>query len=887
MSALIHCFDAKFFWRAIFLIWLACLDFVPPASAARLQDETPESLRVSTRAYDLPAPASAFGFVPGTDKKLADYHQIIAYFKALDAASERLALQNLGKTTEGNDFYVAIISSPENLARLEEWKNVQARLADPRTLAPGESEDLIRRGRTVVLINCALHSTEVGATQMAPELAYDLASGQEEGVREILDNVITLLVPSQNPDGQIMVVDWYRRHVDTPYENAPLPQLYQKYSGHDNTRDWFMFTQQETRLTVEKLYNAWRPQITVDMHQMGRNGARLFVPPYVDPYEPNVNPVIVSLLSMLGTHVQAELTTQGKTGVASNAIFDAWTPARSYPHYHGGLRFLIEAASVEYATPVVVSEKDLRGGIGYDVRTPSWNFPQPWPGGAWTLRDIVDYDFAAAKAVLSHAARQRDFWLRSLHEAQCRAVAAPAKPAAFVIPALQRDPQAVLDLLSVLRFGMVEIHRVQNALADNGAAARRGDYVVRLDQPYGSFARALLEKQAYPKILGNDGKPRVPYDVTAHTLPLFLGVEVFAVDELPHAALELLPETPALAWITGESRPQYFALSRSNTASFRAVNALLRKGIRIWHAREEFFTNDSLWPAGTFLIEGGKQSAKIGEMLRREELTRSAHGNPGAIALHGFQNKPDVPLQSLRAPRLGIYQSWMANIDEGWTRWVLEEYSFDYRVLTNDRLQLESLRNSFDVIIFPDQNANGIVNGHPAGEMPAPYAGGIGESGVENLRRFVETGGTLITLNSASELAIKYFQLQIEDATLNLPRQQFNAPGSVLRVQADISHPLAWGAQREETIFFHESPAFRWRPDPAFQGRAVLNYPAGELLLSGWLEGGNVLAERAALVEVDYGKGRVVLFGCRPQFRAQFRAGYKFLFNAVFLAAAS
>ncbi len=843
-----------------------------------MQDQPLASALARPIANGLPTPAAAFGFVPGTDKKLADYHQIIAYFKSLDEASERLTLQNLGKTTEGNDFYVALISSPENLARLEEWKNVQARLADPRRLASNDSEELIARGRAIVLINCGIHATEVGATQMAPALAYHLAAGEEEEVQEIRTNVIALLVPSHNPDGQLMVVDWYRRHLDTPFEKAPLPWLYQKYTGHDNNRDWFMFTQTETRVTVEKLYNVWRPHVTIDMHQMSRNGARLFVPPYVDPYEPNLDPIIVSLLSMLGAHVQAQLTAQGKAGVVSNAIFDAWTPARSYLHHHGGLRFLTEAASAEYASPVNIAEKDLRGGINYEARTPSWNFPQPWPGGEWKLRDIVDYDLAAVKAVLSHAAHNREFWLRSLHEVQRRAIANPKTPAAFVIPARQRDPQALLDLLRTLQFGMVEIHRAQSAFADNGTALRDGDYVIRLDQPYGGFAKALLEKQNYPKILGAEGKPRIPYDVTAHTLPLFLGVEIFSLATLPPIALDLLAEVDLSATITGESRPKFFALARSNTASFRAVNALLRRGLRVWSAPQAFVEADSLWPAGTFLIEGGKRVRVLQNLLHRGDLTRSLHGNPGTLTLHGLKNKPRGA-QIMQAPRLGLYKSWMATIDEGWTRWILEEYGFDYRTLANADLHSESLRNSFDVIIFPDQNANAIVNGYTATEMPAPYAGGIGESGVRQLQRFVARGGTLIALNGASEFALKHFQLKIEDAVSGLPRLQLSAPGAVLRVQVDPAHPLAFGARAEEAIFYFESPAFRVQ-----EGKAVLWYPVKDLLLSGWLEGEKNLAEHAALVAAQYGKGRIILFGCRPQFRAQFRAGYKFLFNALFWA---
>ena len=358
------------------------------------------------------------------------------------------------------------------------------------------------------------------------------------------------------------------------------------------------------------------------------------------------------------------------------------------------------------------------------------------------------------------------------------------------------------------------------------------------------------------------------------------------MEKLPAVALELLAEAAMPSTLAGEPGAKIFALPRSNTASYRAVNALLRQGFRVASARQEFAEGDSLWPAGTFLIEVGKHSAKLKEMLRRGELTTSRHGNPGVVVLYGLKGTPRAAApEPVHQPRIGVYKSWMASMDEGWTRWVLEEYGFEFQALTNDHLQLESLRNSYDVLIFPDQNAAGIVNGYSAQDMPAPFAGGIGENGIANLRRFVATGGTLIALNAASEFAIKYFQLNLTEATANVPRLQFSAPGSVLRVQADLAHPLAWGAEKEEAVFFLDSPAFRLPEGPASQMRAILTYPAGGLLLSGWLEGEKTLAGNAALVEASYSKGRLILFGCRPQFRAQFRSGYKFLFNALLRAA--
>lgn len=819
------------------------------------------------------------GFRLGADRKLADYHQIVAYFKALDDASERVILQNLGKTTEGNDFIVALISAPENLRRLEEWQKLQARLADPRALSENEREELLQRGRCVVLINCAIHSTEVGATQMAPELAYHLASQNSPEVEAILANVITVLVPSHNPDGQLLVVDWYRKNLNTQFEAAPLPQLYHKYTGHDNNRDWFMLTQRETRLTVEKLYNAWRPHITLDMHQMGSDGARMFVPPYIDPIEPNVDPIIVSLLNMLGAHVQATLTAQGKPGVVSNAIFDAWTPGRAYQHYHGGLRFLTEVASTKIATPIKISAKDLRGGLGYEPQQASGNFPKPWPGGEWKLRDIVDYDFAAAMAILQHAARNRDFWLRSLFEAQRRTVFETGMPAAFIIPQVQRDPQGLLDLLQILQLGMVEIHYAKKDFVCEGAAFQSGDYLIRLDQPYGRFAKALLERQRYPLIPGSDGKPRIPYDVTAHTLPLFLGVEVFSAPQLPQAEPALLNEAAMHFVKARQASADYIALARSNNASYRAVNMLLRKGVPVFSAEQNFVEEGQAWPVGTFIVDATRHKSVVAEFMRIPENLTSAHGNPFWVEWRALKYKPSVGKKSLRPARVGLYKSWKPNMDEGWTRFVLEDYGFEYHSVTNSEVRAESLRKSYDVIIFPDQNSAELESGFDKDEAPADYAGGLGEMGVRSLRHFVEEGGTIVALSAATEFFIKKFWLRVEDVTSTVDRANFSAPGSVLRVIAQPSHPLAYGAQREEAIFFADSPAFRVQ-----EGRAILAYPPGGILLSGWLAGESFLADRAALVESPMGGGRIILYGFRPQFRAQFRASYKFLFNALYLS---
>ncbi len=818
----------------------------------------------------LPTPEAVLGFRIGTEKKLADYHQLVDYLRKLDAASDKIQLENLGKTTEGNDFTMAVISSPANLRQIEEWRKIQTRLADPRDLPEAESAKLMARGKAVVLINCSIHASEVGAAQMSLELAHHLASGNSAAVQGILDNVITLLVPAHNPDGQLMVADWYRKNLNTKYEKAPMPWLYQKYVGHDNNRDWFMFTQAETRITVEKIHNVYHPHITIDMHQMGQNGARLFVPPYTDPIEPNVDPIITGLLSALGTHVQATLTAQDKSGVVLNAIFDAWTPARAYPHYHGGLRFLTEAASADYATSVDIPEEKLQGDDYYDARRSSWNFPKPWPGGTWTLRDIIDYDFAAAMAILEHAACNREFWLKSLLQVQRIAVNWDGKPAAYIIPANQRDPEGLKDLLEVMRLGMVEIYRAGEDFVADGAKFRQGDWIIPIRQPYGRFAKALLENQRYPALRDNSGALRQPYDATAHTLPLFLGVEVFAVNTTPKlpGAPAKLPAAFNDKFVAGAA--SIFALDPANTDSYRLLNAILKKGLAAFWAQTPIRDGDQEFPIGTILVNG----------KGRETILKDIAQGSG-VAVQGLQTRPTGAMYRLQAPRVGLYKSWVANMDEGWTRWVLEQHDFAYTTLTDADIRAGDLHQKFEVIILPDQPSRSIEAGHNPDKVPPQYANGLGEIGIHQLRMFVERGGTLAALDEATELPVRNFWIQVRDVTDGLPRQKFNAPGSMLRVLADTRHPLAYGARREEAIFFNNSPAFRLD-----EGKGILTYPRANLLLSGWLEGEEQLVGQHALVEVPVGAGRVVLFGFRPQFRAQVRATYKFLFNALFYAAA-
>lgn len=512
----------------------------------------------------VPTPAESIGFAPGTERMLADWNELTRYFETVARTSDRVVVDTLGPSTDGRPFVMLTITSPENHARIEEIRAIQNKLADPRTIS-GEAElnDLLERGRTVVLITHGIHATEVGSSQSAANLAYRLASSNDEKVREILDNVVLIQIPSLNPDGLQWIVDWYRQWVGTEFEAAPLPWLYQRYVGHDNNRDWYAFTQAETQLTIEKAHNAWRPQIVHDIHQMGGGGARIFFPPYTEPWDPNIDPGLTSAVTQLGSYMAAELTAEGKSGVVVQAIYDAYTPARAYQHYHAGARILSETASADLATSVDLHASDIGGGREYDASERSWKYPWPWEGGRWGLPQIVDYMESGAMALLTNAARNRSYWLQNFHAIGERAVTAQSDgPQAWVIPAGQPNQPGVDYALRVLAMGDVEVHQAESAFQAGGERFPVGSWVIPMRQPYGSFAQTLLEYQEYPDLREYPGgPPKRPYDVTAHTLPLLLDFDAVPVSEPISAVLSAPISAPDFdfrlpAELTGDAAPR-------------------------------------------------------------------------------------------------------------------------------------------------------------------------------------------------------------------------------------------------------------------------------------------------------------------------------------------
>ncbi|MFQ5888529.1 MAG: M14 family zinc carboxypeptidase [Gemmatimonadota bacterium] len=493
----------------------------------------PAALAQAPRALvAVPTPEAYLGFEPGEDRRLAEWGQITGYLQRIAETSDRAHLDTIGRSTLGAPFILLTLSDPSNLERLEELREVQARLADPRRISdPDEREDLLRRGRVVILLTTAIHSTEVGSSLVPLTLAYRLAASEEPDVRHILQEAIVLLIPSLNPDGIDLVARWYRSTIDMPWEGTEPPFLYHPYVGHDNNRDWYAFTQQETRIVVREVYGAWHPQIVHDIHQQTADGSRFFVPPWLDPIEPNVDPLLISASNALGTAVAWELHRQGKSGVVVNASFDAWTPARAYPHYHGGVRILSETASARLASPMKISVDQLSQERGFDPRRASWNHPRPWPGGRWGLDDILVYMESGAMALLRHAARYREQWLRNFLAVGERAVAGwESWPQAWVLPAGQEESEGLHEVLRILVTGEVEVVKTRGSFTADGRRFEAGSYVIDMHQPFASFAQALLAPQGYPELRESEDGPLLePYDATAHAIPLLMGVQAVPV----------------------------------------------------------------------------------------------------------------------------------------------------------------------------------------------------------------------------------------------------------------------------------------------------------------------------------------------------------------------
>jgi hypothetical protein len=853
-------------------------------------------LLATAAAQDVTTPEKFFGFQLGADKKMARWDKIVEYFGVLEKQSGgRMKVINMGPTSEGNPFLEVFITSPANMAKLDRLREINLRLTDPRGLTEQQAHALVDEGKAVVVQSMSMHATEIGGAQMAPELAFDLLARKDEETRRILDNVVFIEVPSFNPDGQIMVTDWYNKTLGTPYEGTNPPWLYQKYAGHDNNRDAFMTNIPDSQYMARILFTEWKPEAYVDHHHMGGNGARIYLPPYAEPIRPGADPILWRELSWYGAHMAYKEEENNLSGAIGGAIYSGWghfgfhwiTP------FHNIAGMLTESASARLASPQFLHPDQLRGNTRnlpvYEAETIC---PHPAPGGWWHLRDIVDRQKVSAWATLDLAARNREtvLWNAYLKAKRQTERGATGKPAAYLISILQHDPLTAIKMVNKLLVQGIEIQRVTKPYTTAaGMSYPTGSFVVSMAQPKMGLIRYLLGRTFYPDnewTRERDGSPIRPYDMATDTMFEYMGVRVDPVDELGEVAMEKLtgPVTPAGKVTRG---PNGYSMDGRLNDSFVAMNFLFDKNVAIRRVDKPA----AGLRAGDFLVPAGSE-AVLEDVARRTGVDFAPLRAAVTAGVH-----------EIKRPRVAMYQRFGGgNIDEGWTRLMLEQFHFTYKSIFDPEIKKGALIDNYDVLIIPNDSTATITGEAPAagaaggrggrggggeggggrgGNTPPEYRTGLAAEGVAAIREFVQKGGTLITLNGATAFPMDRLGIGVRNVLTGKSTKEFWCPGSTLRVSFDNTNPIAYGMPAQGLALYLNSPAFEVTAQNSENYDVVVRYADRELLESGWLLGEENLVRRAAVVTAKLGQGRVVLLGFPVQHRAQTHGTYKLLFNAM------
>ena len=836
----------------------------------------------------LKSPEEFLGFKVGADYKIADYETISKYFKHLSENSKKITFEIIGKTSQGRDMFMSVISTEENIANVAKYKAIVKKLSDPRYITDAEAAQLAKDGKIVVLITCNIHSNEIASSQMSMEFAYKLVSGTaSEKSNKALNDVLFVIMPSINPDGTTMIVNWYNKYLNTEFDGASMPYLYHIYSGHDNNRDWFMFNLKETQNVVKVAFHDLIPQIWLDEHQMGSTGARLFVVPYKDPINPNVNPLIWRWQSILGGMSALDLQKQNKTGIITQALFEGWWegPASDCGLWHNQIAMLSEMASANVASPIFIDSAEVRVNpelATYDIRT---NYPSPWRGGWWRLRDIVDYELVLTGSLLETAASHKEDLLLDYYRMGKEAIEEGKKgnPFAYVIPRDQKDPQTTSKMMEMLQMGGVEVNWTDKEFKLGSTIYPANSYIIYTAQPYGKYVKDLFEEQRYPDLRKSRSEtPIRPYDVAGWTMPYLMGIKFSMIEKPFSLDVKLLSDANYTVGNVEESIGNYFVVPSGSNINSALINKLQKQNIPVfWNTSKINELSE-----GSVFVTVNETSKKA-----LSDIAKGLH-----IKISSVNLSDKSVLKELKKVRVGLYQSFSASMDEGWTRLLLENYQFDFKTMVNKDFKNKKIKDQFDVIIIPDMSGEIIKTGKPSGDnarfyrpKPAEYEGGIEKEGLENLKNFVEKdGGYVITLGQACNFAIEDIGLKVTNVLKTVKPEEFYCPGSLVKMNVNNSHPIGYGFDPEVIGYLSNNIAFSTSvPYGEFDRSVVSRYPTSNLLKSGFLLGEDYLFRRASIVDVKQKKGHVILFGFKVQNRHQTFGTFKFLFNAIHSAGLS
>jgi len=843
-----------------------------------------------------PSPRQAFGFEPGADRELFDYEQLVTYLQDVARASDRVQLREVGKSPEGRPMFVLFVSAPENLARLDELRRINERLALDPAIPAEERAGLVRDGRVFVMETLSMHSTEVGPTQALPAWVHELATTQDPATLSRLAQVVLMIVPSHNPDGMDMVVRYHRQWKGTPYEGTNMPGLYHRYVGHDNNRDFLALTQADTRVVSRLFSTEWFPQVLVEKHQMGATGPRYFVPPNHDPIAENVDEALWTWSASFGTAMARDMGADGLTGVATHWAFDNYWPGSTETSlWKNVVSLLTEGASARIASPVWIEPNELSGrGKGLAEYRKGVNMPAPWPGGWWRLSDLIAYELSSSRSLLRTAAEHRVELLTLRNDLARKAVAQGRSepPFHFVLPHRQHDPSALADLVRLLIEHGVVVKELGTPVTVGDRTFEAGDVVVPMAQPYRAFAKEVLERQRFPlRHYTPGGEIIKPYDITSWSLTAQAGLTAVAL-ETPSPALDaaLRPLSAPAPRAAPPAGSWGLAFSSQASDSHRTAWAALLRGLEVSRLRAPLVVDGRTLPAGSFLVRGPADALSA--------LSAGVTEAPVPLAV-----APKVPTMALQRPRIGLVETWLHHADAGWTRWILDDYRIPFTVLRPGDLATADL-SKLDVLVFPSADRNVLVKGkykeeseYRVADFPPAYRKGLGKKGLERLVAFIERGGTVLAWGDSvglftDELKVKRSG-EDEEETVPLPvrdvtedrtkKKGLYVPGAWLKLLVRNDHPLTWGLPAEAGAFSRGHVLETTPPRPDTDRRVLARFPERDVLSSGYIEHEEAISDSPAVVWVRKGKGQLALFAFSPQGRASTPATYKLLLNGLLL----
>ena len=840
-------------------------------------------------------PEKYFGFVPGSDYMLFNYEELINYFMEIDKASPMLKMIEIGQSPMGKKMYIAFISSEKNIRNLDRLREINKALALDPGLSAKEQSDYIKDGRVFVLATLSMHSTEVAPSQAAPLIAWELITTDDPLVKRYLEDVVYMIVPNHNPDGMDLVVENYKKYKGTQYEGASLPGVYHKYVGHDNNRDFVSLTQEDTR-AISRIYSLdWFPQVAVEKHQMGSTGIRYFVPPSHDPIAENVDAELWAWMGVFGTNMLRDLTNEGLAGVGQKQIFDDyWPGGTSTSSWKNVISMLTEAASVKEATPLYIEPGELQAsGKGLAEYEKSVSFPLPWKGGWWRLGDIVKLEIGSTFSIIKTASLLKNDILKFRNDL-CRREVEKGKtepPYYYVVPAEQADQSELISLAALMTEHGVNAFRLSGNYTLDGINLKEGDLVYPLAQPFRAFIKEVMEKQEFPVRHYSTGGAMIrPYDITSWSLPLHRGLLSHEIKTRDLDFEKLLqPLTGTYNPLASEYKLPAVFPATSN-GSFRAAFIALQNGMKVSRLSKETIAGGKVYGKGSFVIQGGDEA--LLNSIVKESLTE-----PGsAVQVSG------IPLTDVTMPRVALVETYFSDMDGGWTRYLFDTYKLPYTVIHPDEFEKTDFTKEYDVIIFPSSGKAVLMNGKPGTEGSAymsnyhpDYQKGMGKKGFEKLLLFINNGGRVISWGQSTDLFAgmleitdgekkEEFVLPFTNIAEQAQKEGLLIPGSWVRMTVKQDHPLTYGMPAETGIFYRGQPLFTTSVPRFDMDRRVIGvFPDDDLIISGFGENEEKIADKAAMLWLRKGKGQIVLYAFNPQFRASTPATYKLLFNALFL----